>query len=269
VSIKRTVRLAKMGVVRAVGAALPYGFWDFLFQIGILSSCYWLYTFTRAMVRGDEAVAMHNASVIMNVEKALGIFREPWLQAKASHVEWLIRGLGWFWSNVHLPVILGCLLWMYFARRHYYGFFRNWFLTINVLGIAMYTMLPTAPPRLVPSSGIVDTMYVLSPHSLPWGITSSTANPYAAMPSLHMAYALFVACCVVLLSRSVWAKWLFGLYPVVIGFAIIVTGNHWFLDALAGALVTFTAYVVCARVSRQSVPSLQPAEALIRLTDDR
>ena len=129
-------------------------------------------------------------------------------------------------------------------------------------------MLPTAPPRLVPSSGIVDTMYVLSPHSLPWGITSATANPYAAMPSLHMAYALFVACCVMLLSRRRWPKVLFAFYPVVIGFAIIVTGNHWFLDALAGALVTFAAYVVCARLSHQSVQSLQPAEVLIRFTDD-
>jgi membrane-associated phospholipid phosphatase len=268
VSIKRTVRLAKMGVVRAVGAALPYGFWDFLFQISLLSTCYWLYTFTRAMVRGAEPVALHNATVIMNVERALGVFREPWLQAKVSHVEPILRGLNWFWSNVHLPVILGCLMWMYFARRHYYGFFRNWFLTINVLGIAVYALLPTAPPRLVPSSGIVDTMYVLSPHSIQWGINSSTANPYAAMPSLHMAYAIFVASCVVLLSRRRWPKVLFSFYPVVMGFAVIVTGNHWFLDALAGALVTFAAYVVYTRVSDLPVHSMQPAEVPIRLTDE-
>jgi len=107
VSIKRTVRLAKMGVVRAVGAALPYGFWDFLFQIGLLSTCYWLYTFTRAMVRGADTVAMHNATTVMHIERALGIFREPWLQAKVSHVEPVLQGLNWFWSNVHLPVILG------------------------------------------------------------------------------------------------------------------------------------------------------------------
>jgi membrane-associated phospholipid phosphatase len=267
VSITRTVRLAKTGVVRAVGAALPYGLWDFLFQISLLSICYWLYTLTRAMVRGAEPVAMHNAAVIMHMERALGIFREPWLQAKVSHVELVLQALNWFWSNIHLPVIIGCLLWMYFGRRRYYAFFRNWFLTINVLGIAVYALLPTAPPRLLPSSGIVDTMYVLSPHSLQWGINSSTANPYAAMPSLHMAYALFVAACVIMLGRSRWPKVMFGLYPVVMGLAIIVTGNHWFLDALAGALVTFAAYVACARVSEQPGLSMQPAEALIRPTD--
>jgi membrane-associated phospholipid phosphatase len=257
-----------LGIGRAVRGALPYGVWDFVFQLLVLSTCYWLYTFTRALVRGSETLAYHNATVIMNVERKLGIYAEPWLQAKVSHVQWVIVGLNWFWSNVHLPMVIGTILWMYFARRRQYGLFRDWFLTINVVGIAIYGLVPTAPPRLLPTSGIVDTMFVYSPHSVQWGVTSLTANPYAAMPSLHMAYALFVAGSVIALARRRWVKVLFGLYPVVIGFAIIVTGNHWFLDALAGALVAFAAYVFCQRVAHQPVHSLQVADAPI-YTDEQ
>jgi membrane-associated phospholipid phosphatase len=267
ISIRHGVRRAKMGAARASNAVLPYGLWDFVFQMGVLSSCYWLYTFTRAAVQGKEAVALHNAAVVMRIEQALHIFHEPWLQAQVSHSETLLRGLDWFWSNVHLPMVLGCLLWVYLARHRSFGFVRNWFLTLNLLGIAVYALLPTAPPRMVPTSGIVDTAWVLSPHSLQWGITSAVANPYAAMPSLHMAYALFVACTVILLSRRTWMKLLFGLYPVAIGVAVIATGNHWFLDALAGALVTATAYVACSRASEQTLLSRQPVAAVLRLPD--
>lgn len=252
---------------RTTNAVFPFGLSDFLLQIGILSGCYFLYTFTRAMVRGAEATAMHNAAVIMHIERTLGVFREPWLQAKVSHVEFLLVVFNWLWSNVHLPVMIGCLLWIYFAHRKDYGFYRNWFLSMNVMGIAIYALLPTAPPRLVPSSGIVDTLYVLSPHSLQWGINSSTANPYAAMPSLHMAYALFVACALIGLSRRRWLKPVFAAYPVLMFFAIIVTGNHWFLDALAGAMVTFAAYVFCARVSYGSTAALVPADVMVRRLD--
>ena len=195
------LRLAGRGIGRLIDALLPYGLWDFLFQMAVLSSCYWLYTYTRAAVHGEKAVALHNAALVMRIERALGIFHEAWLQAQVSRFEILLRGLDWFWSNVHLPVVIGCLLWVYLARRRSWGFVRNWFLTLNMLGIAIYALLPTAPPRLLPSSGIVDTAWLLSPHSLQWGITSAIANPYAAMPSLHMAYALFVACIVVVLTR--------------------------------------------------------------------
>ena len=256
------MRLAQRGI----NAAFPFGLWDFITQLGVLSGAFFLYSFTRVVVRGAEATAMRNANAIMHVERTLGVFREPWLQAKVSHVEPLLRVFNWFWSNVHLPIMLGCLLWLYFAHRERFGFFRNWFLTMNLIGVAMYALLPTAPPRLVPSSGVVDTLFVLSPHSVQWGINSSTANPYAAMPSLHMAYALFVACALIGLTRSRWLKVLFAVYPVFMFFAIIVTGNHWFLDALGGALVTCVAYVFCAQVSYGSMSALQPADVLARRT---
>ena len=248
---------------RLSDALLPYSLWDFLFQMAVLSSCYWLYTYTRVAVRGRQAEALHNAALVMHLEQALGIFHEAWLQAQVSRSVILLRGLDWFWSNVHLPVVIGCLLWVYLARHRAYPFVRNWFLTLNLLGIAIYALLPTAPPRLLPSSGIVDTAWVLSPHSLQWGVSSAMDNPYAAMPSLHMAYALFVACTIVSLTRGRTVKLLAGLYPLAIGVAIIATGNHWFLDALAGALVTLVAYLTCRRVCPSPLPSLPASGELL------
>ena len=226
----RWLQAASRAARRLIDALLPWGLWDFLLQMAVLSSCYWLYTYTRAAVHGEKAEALHNAALVMRLEQALGIFHEAWLQAQVSRSVILLRGLDWFWSNVHLPVVIGCLLWVYLARHRAYPFVRNWFLTLNLLGIAIYALLPTAPPRLLPSSGIVDTAWLLSAHSLQWGIRSAMDNPYAAMPSLHMAYALFVACTVVSLARGRAVKLLAGLYPIAIGVAIIATGNHWFLE---------------------------------------
>ncbi len=77
--------------------------------------------------------ALANAHAIMNAEKALHIYVEPWLQAKVSHVHGCVQFLNWFYANVHLPVTILFLVWIYLYRNEVFGFFRNWFLAMNVL----------------------------------------------------------------------------------------------------------------------------------------
>lgn len=244
--------------LRSLGdEVFPLGLRDFAFQIAILSSTYVAYTLSRAAAQGAEEVAVANGTAVMQAEKSLGIYVEPWLQTQVSHAEPVIHGLNWFYVNVHLPVIIGVLIWLYMDHRHEFPFFRNWFLALNALGVLCYVLIPTAPPRLVPSSGIVDTLFIMSDQNFQGGLLGVFANPYAAMPSLHVGYALFAAMTLGMLVRRRWVRMLGYSYPLSMLAAITVTGNHWLLDSLGGALVCGAAYVFVARLSRQSAASAE------------
>ena len=256
-SVRRTWRRTTSALSSAINAVFPYGVGDFVFQVAILSSTWWVYRYVRGAARGAEALAVHNGVDVMNAEKALGLYWEPWLQTHTSHVEPILQFFNWFYTNIHLPAILGCLVWLYLARRRVFPFFRDWFLALNVLGIVGYTLVPTAPPRLIPSSGIVDTLYIMSHHSYQVGPLSQLANPYAAMPSLHLAYALFLACAVAFLVRRRWLRLLFATYPFLMFMAITVTGNHWVLDSVGGAVITGAAYLFVARTVRTPATTVE------------
>jgi hypothetical protein len=251
--------------VRAVtDEVFPLGVLDFVFQIIILSTTYYAYTLARAFVHSAGDAALANGTAVMKAEQTLHIYVEPWLQTKASHVEPLIHGLNWFYVNVHLPAIIGLLIWLYMARRREFQFFRNWFLALNALGIMCYVLIPTAPPRLVPSSGIVDTLFLMSHSNFQGGLLGTFANPYAAMPSLHIAYALFVALSLGLLARHRLVRLMGFLYPIAMLAAITITGNHWLLDGLGGAIVCGAAYVFVSRLSRAPIATTELIPAQLR-----
>ena len=240
----------------------PLGIGDFVVQVIILLTTYMGYRIARVAARGAEEIAAANGRAIMDAEKALGMYVEPWVQTQASHVEPIIRFFNGFYINVHLPALIVCLLWVYLVHRPRFALFRDWFLAINLLGVIGYALVPTAPPRLLPSSGMVDTLFLMSDQNFQSGMVGAFANPYAAMPSLHIGYAVFVAAAAIMLARSRWAKAAVALYPLLMLIAITVTGNHWLLDAVAGAAVAGAAYWMANRSpALASAPQLMAARS--------
>ncbi len=257
--LKRRMRAVGRTINRAVAGLLPQGGADFARQFLILFGCYAAYSLVRALTRGREVTAFANARHIMNAEKALHIYIEPWLQAKVSHVEILLRFFNFFYTEAHLPITIGCLIWIYVRRNDVFAFFRNWFLVLNGIAVTCFALVPTAPPRLLPTSGIVDTLYLLSSTNFQTGPTSWLANPFAAVPSLHIGYAMFVAMSVFMLARTRVVRVLAVLYPAVVLVEVIVTGNHFFFDTLAGALTACVAYLFTLNVSAVGAGDLLPA----------
>ena len=162
--MKRTHNLRDSGLqlTRSWRGALPAGGRDALRQFFILLACYAAYDVARVVVRGREAVAQANAQVIINAEKALHLYVETFIQGKASHVHALVVFMDWFYANVHISATILVLVWIYLYRHETFSFFRNLFLTMNALAMVAFAMLPVAPPRLVPTSGVVDTLYLYS-----------------------------------------------------------------------------------------------------------
>jgi hypothetical protein len=267
VTPKHNLRDSGIGLTRSWRGALPAGGRDALRQTLLLLCCYVTYDVARIAVRGREAVAMANAQGMINAEKALHIYIEPAVQTMASHVHVLILFMDWFYANVHLPATILILGWIYLYRHETFAFLRNVFLTMNLLAMTIFALFPVAPPRLVPTSGVVDTLFLYSTTNYRSGVLSFVTDQYAALPSLHIGYALFLSLAIFLLTTNRLARVLAAVYPVVVFAAIIITGNHYVLDVVAGAIVLVVAFVANYGIAPQNVPEAIAVYA--RDADDR
>lgn len=184
----------------------------------------------------------------MDVERALGLFVEYDLYAWLQQHDRLMAGAGAFYVGVHVPSVIGILVATWCVRPARFRGLRDWFLATQVIVVAGYLLLPTAPPRLVPGLGFGDTLTQL------WGsegasLAHTVQSPYAAMPSGHVAFAVIVAAGLWILSgrRSVRAAAL--AYPVLVTLVVMATANHLWIDAVAG-LLTAAAAFAAVRVRR-------------------
>lgn len=231
-----------------VAATAPRGGRDVLVQFSLMFGLYYLYRITRAVAQGQEGIAFANADAVLRAEHALGIFWEPWLQARFSAFQPLMQSMIWFYREAHLPAIVICLAWVFMRHRDIWPLFRNWFLSLNLIGLIGYALVPTAPPRMLSWSGVVDMAYLYRDDVAFAAAPSIFANPYAAMPSLHFAYALFVGLCLFMLARPLWLRRVAFVYPTLCLMAIVVTGNHFILDAVMGGVAVLVAWLVAVRM---------------------
>jgi membrane-associated phospholipid phosphatase len=231
----------------------PVGADDVVRQAMIMMACYAAYDLSRALAQGREAVALANGVFFMNLEKALGIWWEPWVQGRVSALEPVMTLLVWVYQYAHLPIIIGAMVWLFMQRRGSWILYRNWFLVMNFIAVIVFALLPTAPPRMIFTSGVADINYL---HGVRTQIFENglLANPFAAMPSLHFGYALFIGLMLYALARGRWTRYLGFLYALVVLVAIVATGNHFIIDAVAGALVVLAAWVFAINVQPGTVP---------------
>jgi membrane-associated phospholipid phosphatase len=223
-------------VWRLSGRWLPNGWLDAIRQLALFAGAYYLYRLVRGFVDGQAGLAFENARTVVDVERSLGLFFEPGLQAWARGEEWLLLAANWMYVNSHFVVTTTFLIWLYIARNHAFYYVRNMFMVAMGLALAGYMLYPTAPPRFLPEWGFSDTVAA-------WvgqGAENSADvlyNPFAAIPSMHVAFALMISIPAIFLVRTRLLKALWGAYPAVVTFVVMVTGNHFWIDAALGALV--------------------------------
>jgi membrane-associated phospholipid phosphatase len=133
------------------------------------------------------------------------------------------------------------LLFVYFRHHERFAGFRNWLIVANLLGLVGYVLMPTAPPRMFPEWGFVDSLAQYSAVSHDSGLIAWGSNPYAAMPSLHAMDAFIVGVVMFGLVRSRIAKALWLAWPAWVAFTVIATGNHYWLDVAAGVVLAIIA----------------------------
>jgi hypothetical protein len=206
-----------------------------------------------AAMASGPAAPVERASDLIGVERSLGMFFEPSVHAWYAARPRLMAMADLGYATVHLPVMLGVLTWVWIARPAAFQRARNTFVVTQLLLVVGYLLVPTAPPRMVPSLGYAHASTGLT------GVDRLAMSPYAAMPSGHAAFAVLAAGIVVALSRSRLVRMLAALYPVAVLLEIVGTGNHIWLDAAAGAAVAALGFgLVSARpaIVPVTVPSV-------------
>jgi len=196
-----------------------------------------VYEVVRALADRGRGVALANAEHVIAIEHHLGGLFDLDLQRWALGIGGaLVQLADWTYWLSQFAVLGAGLLWIYIRHNHAYPRLRNTLFIVNTFGLVGYLALPTMPPRLLGGLGFIDTV---SRTSLTFssGVVKALANPYAAMPSLHAADALVLAIVLASVAQSRSLKIAFALWPVCVWFSLVVTGNHYWLDVVAGALV--------------------------------
>lgn len=188
---------------------------------------------------------------VLDLERFLHLDPERWLNLWVSSHETLAVVASWYYQLLHLSVSMAVLLACYVYRPDVYRAARNALVSISIIGLMVFWLFPVAPPRLLPGGGYIDTTAAIGMVGL---VDSASANPFAAMPSLHLAWAVWSAMFAARLIRRRSLRSVAYTYPVVTTIVVMATANHYLLDAVAGAVLALAAGWVC--LSRmQGAPS--------------
>src|SRR6266581_6464830 len=229
---------------------LPRGYADFARQLLIWFGFFFAYQVARGVADRDPTRAFANGWKVIDWEQRLAGLGELTLQGWTQSSHFLAELVSWTYWNSEFTVIGLALLWVYLRRNHAFTRFRNTILLANVLGLIGYVLLPTAPPRFFTSIGFTDTLNQLGGLNHGSGLVQLAANPYAAMPSLHAADALIVGVILSSVVRNRFGKALWLVWPLWVSFAVMATGNHFWLDVAAGILLGTLAIVYQAKLRR-------------------
>ncbi len=216
---------------------LPHGWLDALRQVSLFALAYVAYRIVRGMVEGDANAAFAHARDLISLERGMHLFVEPSIQAWASGSHVLMVAASWLYVNAQTSVTIGALLYLYLRHNRNFYFVRNMFMIAMAIALVGYTIFPTAPPRFMPEWGFIDSVsdFTGVHVSHQSAMANALFNPYAAVPSMHVAFALMIGWPLARLSPRRIVKVLWMLYPLLMAFVIVVTANHFIVDALLGA----------------------------------
>jgi hypothetical protein len=195
------------------------------------------YLGARVLITPDWGAAFANARRIMELEDVLHLDREESIQRSFLAIPDLVQALNAFYFLGHFLLTGVFFVWLYRRSRDGFRAFRDGFLAATLFSLLIHWQFPTAPPRLLIGDGVVDTLQALAGIDIGSPQTSAITNPVAAVPSLHAGYAFGVGVGLVRYGLRRSTRALGVAYPLLVVLTIVVTGNHFILDAIAGVLV--------------------------------
>lgn len=221
-------------------------------EVGVILLFYVVYSGIRNANEGGALAAFDNASRLIGWEKSLGLYFEESWQNWALNFKPLIVAMNYIYGSLHFIVTAGAIVYLFRRHSDDYPRWRNTLAVTTATALVGFVLWPLMPPRLLPGDySFVDT---LARYPTFWSFNSGTmqsvSNQFAAMPSLHFAWSSFCAFALVPRVQRRWVKWMLGLYPGLTLLAIVLTGNHYWLDAAGGAAVFGVGYLLAHRFTR-------------------
>jgi hypothetical protein len=232
-------------------------------ELALVTAAYSIYTASRLLADGSLARGRNRAASLLDLERAIHLNVEASVNHAVSAHAWLAVPMSLWYASLHYLVTPAVLVWIYLRRPEAYSRARNVLAVATGLGLLGFLLAPTAPPRLM-GTGYVDTLARYSDFG--WWSTHASApaglgrftNELAAMPSLHVGWAVWVAWALYPLVSKPWRLTAIA-YAAGTSVVVVATGNHWVLDVLVGAVVlpvatAAVAFGPCANRARRTVP---------------
>ncbi len=222
----------------------------FLRETGVVLFAYFAYFLVRGATEGNFAEAREHAQLLVEFEQSLGIFVDPSTQALLLSQTAIMKVANWIYVWGHWPVVGGVIIWLFAKRPDAYQLYRNALLISGGIGLILYVTFPAAPPRLI-GMGFADTVFDQSTFA---GIMQPNAltNQYAAFPSLHFGWSLLMGIAIMREAHSSKLRFLAPFLPVAMLISVVITANHYIVDAIAGGMVAVIGLQLASTVHRLS-----------------
>ena len=216
--------------------------WQELLLIGV---GYYLYREARNLVPDQPGIAQRHGRSVQWLQDRLHLSFELSVNRFVAHSEWLAQVMNYYYATLHFVITIAVLVWLYVAHKGVYRGMRTALFATTLIGLVGFYLYPLAPPRLLPGYGYVDTLARY--HT--WGSLADPnvaehTNQFAAMPSLHIGWALWCSVAVFYLAKPLWLRVLAVVYPLGTVMVIVGTANHFIIDAVGGLIVVAAGFVV-------------------------
>lgn len=214
-------------------------------ELAIIAVGYWLYTMGRNAVPEQQSIALRHGRSVQHLQDLLHLNFELSINHFVARNEWLAQVMDYYYATLHFIVTIGVMVWLFARKSHVYRGARTALFVTTLLGLLGFYLYPLAPPRLLPQYDYIDTL--LKFHT--WGSLADPkiaehSNQYAAMPSLHIAWAIWCGVALWVCARRLWVRLLGLAYPFLTLMVIVGTANHFIIDAVGGAAIILVGFGV-------------------------
>ncbi|NKZ08728.1 phosphatase PAP2 family protein [Actinomadura latina] len=214
-------------------------------ELLLITVLFTFYKLGRLLASGRVAEAFDNAHRVWHLERLLDLPSETGVQHGLLQSQFLVQAANCYYAYVHFPAAIMFLLWIYLRRPVHYRWVRRVMVALTAVALVLHLLVPLAPPRMLPHTGLIDTAARFGPAVYGPPQADTVANQYAAMPSLHIGWAAVIALGLIVTSRTRW-RWLWVLHPAMTIAVVVSTANHYWLDGIV-VLVLLAAGVLLLR----------------------
>jgi drug/metabolite transporter superfamily protein YnfA len=234
-------------------------------EIAIICGLFALWQVANGLARGHTTGGLARGRDVWKAERWLHLPSEVSVQKLILDHHHLVRGANYFYESAHFTTMVIFLIWLWTRHRDRYPFVRNMMAAFTAMSL-LVQMVQVAPPRLIGGTGLVDTGATVGP-TVYNSFTANIADQYAAMPSIHVGWAVLISVAIVVCSPSRW-RWLGLLHAVVTTFVVVATANHYWMDGIVAVALLVPAYFIAVGLERVrewlsrrqlSTAQLQPA----------
>ncbi|WCN84399.1 phosphatase PAP2 family protein [Micromonospora sp. LH3U1] len=225
-------------------------------ELGLVAALFLAYKAARVAVADRASTAVGNGEWIWRVERLIHLPNEAAVQRPVLSLDLLVHLANGYYAYVHFPATAICLIWLYVRHPVHYLWTRRMLAGLTAAALVLHILVPLAPPRLTALTGMVDTGSRYGPAVYGPPDTDALSNQYAAMPSLHVGWAIAVAVALIAVTGG-RLRWLWLAHPLATLLVVVCTGNHYWLDGIVAAMV-LTAVCLVLSTPRTGGRSIHP-----------